>query len=130
MIKSMENPTPICYNAFRGILMGVDVMGFKIGTWLHDAPDTGFDASGKQAIVKHLCFGPLETRIWYKLIDGRYCREIHFIEGLQEGERYTDFISKSEMLEVLDNEIALCEKYGETNLTAQLHAEREKINLS
>lgn len=105
-------------------------MGFKIGTWLHDAPDVGFDASGKQAIVKHLCFGPLETQIWCKLIDGRYCREIHFIEGLQAGERYTDFIEKSEMLKVIDNEIALCEKYSEMSLAAQLQVEREKINLS
>ena len=110
--------------------MGADVMSFRIGTWLHDAPDIGFDANGKRAIVKHLCFGPLETRIWYKLIDGRYCCEIHFIEGLQAGERYTDFIEKSKMLEVIDNEISLCKKYSETNLAALLQIEREKINLS
>ncbi len=110
--------------------MGADVMGFKIGTWLHDAPDVGFNSGGKQAIVKHLCFSPLETRIWYKLIDGRYCCEIHFIEGLQAGERYTDFIEKSKMLEVIDNEIALCKKYSETSLAALLQVEREKINLS
>ena len=77
-------------------------MGFKIGTWWHDAPDIGFDTNGKQAIVRHLCFSPLETRIWYKLIDGQYCREIHFIEGLQGGEQYIDFISKSEMLKVME----------------------------
>lgn len=105
-------------------------MGFMTGAWLHDKPDTGFDASGKQAVVKHLCFGPLETCIWYKLADGRYCREVHFIEGLQEGEYFTVFISKSGMLEVIDNEIALCEEYNETGLAALLKAEREKINLS
>ena len=105
-------------------------MGFKIGTWLHDAPDIGFNAGWKQGIVKHLCFGPLETRIWYKLIDGRYCCEIHFIEGLQAGERYTEFIEKSQMLEVIDNEIALCKKYSETSLAARFQIEREKINLS
>lgn len=104
-------------------------MGFKIGAWLHDAPDIGFGADGKQAIVKHLCFGPLETRIWYKLIDGQYCCEIHFIEGLQEGERYIDFISRTEMLEVIDNEIALCEKHGETSLAALLQVEKERINI-
>ena len=126
----MENSRPICYNDVRKNLTGANVMGFTIGAWLHNAPDISFDANGKQAIVKHLCFGPLETKIWYKLIDGQYCREIHFIEGLQAGERYTDFIDKSEMLEVIDSEIALCQKHNETNLAALLQVEREKINLS
>ena len=105
-------------------------MGLRIGAWWHDAPDIGFDASGKQAIVRHLCFGPLETRIWYKLIDGQYCREIHFIEGLQGGEQYIDFISKSEMLKVIEAEIILCKKHSETGLAALLQVEKEKINLS
>lgn len=101
-------------------------MSFTVGTWTHDAPDTKYSASGKQVIIKHLCFGPLETRIWYKLIDGQYCREIHFIEGLQAGERFTDFISKSEMLEVVENEIALCRKYGEIDMATLLQAERKR----
>lgn len=105
-------------------------MSFRVGTWTHNAPDTEYSASGKRAIVKHLCFGPLETRIWYKLIDGRYCREIHFIEGLQAGERFTDFISKSEMLEVVESEIALCKKHGVIDMENLLQAEKEKINLS
>lgn len=105
-------------------------MNFIVGTWTHDAPDTEYSASGKQAIVKHLCFAPLETRIWYKLIDGQYCREIHFIEGLQAGERFTDFISKSEMLEVVESEIALCRKHGEIDMATLLQAEKKKISLS
>lgn len=105
-------------------------MSFRVGTWIHDTPDTEYSTSGKQAIVKHLCFGPLETRIWYKLIDGQYCREIHFIEGLQAGEQFTDFISKSEMLKVVENEIALCKKHGEIEMETLLQAEKKKINLS
>ncbi len=105
-------------------------MSFGVGTWIHDAPDTKYSASGKQAIVKHLCFAPLETRIWYKRIDGQYCCEIHFIEGLQAGEQFVDFISKSEMLEVIEGEIALCRKHGEINMEALLQAEKEKINRS
>ena len=105
-------------------------MGFWVGTWLHDAPDIGYDADGKQAIIKHFCFGPLETRLWYKLKSGQYCREIHFIEGLQEGELFTDFISKSEMLKVIENEIILCKKYNETDLADLLQSEKKKINLS
>ena len=106
------------------------IMGFMVGAWLHEGPDKGYDFSGKQAIVKHLCFGPLEIQIWYKLKDGQYCREIHFIDGIQAGERYTDYIEKSEMIEIIDNEIALCEKYNEMNLASLLQIEREKINLS
>lgn len=102
-------------------------MGFWVGSWLHDTPDTEYNASGKQAIIKHLCFGPLETKIWYKLIDGQYCCETHFAEGLQDGERFTDFISKSEMLEVMETEIALCRKHGEIDMATLLQTEKEKI---
>jgi len=110
--------------------MEADIMGFWVGDWLHNAPDTKYNANGKQSIVKHLCFGPLETRIWYKLTNGQYCREIHFIEGIQAGERFTDFISKTEMLEVIESEIVLCKKHNETNLALLFQAEKEKINLS
>ena len=104
-------------------------MGFFVGSWLHDIPDTGFDADGKQMIIKHLCFGPLETWLWYRVRDGRYCCEVHFIEGLQEGEQYTDFISKSEMLKIIEDEIALCKKYNEINLAVLLQTKKEKILL-
>ena len=105
-------------------------MSFMVGTWLHDAPDVEYNASGKQAIVKHLCFGPLETHIWYKLKDGQYCYEIYFIEGLQQGEQFIDFISKPEMLEVIEAEIVLCKKYNDTSLANLLQIEKEKINFS
>ncbi len=104
-------------------------MGFFVGSWLHDIPDTEFDADGKQMIIKHLCFDPLETWLWYRLRDGRYCCEVHFIEGLQEGEQYTDFISKSEMLKIIEDEIALCKKYNEINLAVLLQTKKEKILL-
>ncbi len=104
-------------------------MGFFVGSWLHDIPDTQFNSDGKQMIIKHLCFAPLETRLWYKLRDGRYCCETHFIEGLQEGEQYTDFISKSEMLKVIEDEIGICKKYGEINLAALLQTKKEEIFL-
>ena len=103
------------------------MIGFSIGGWLHDAPDAGYNASGKRAIVRLICFGPLETRTWYKLMDGQYCREIHFSEGIQAGESYIDFISKSEMLRVIEAEIALCKKHNETALAALLQTEKEKI---
>lgn len=102
-------------------------MGFFVGSWLHDIPDTEFDADGKQMIIKHLCFGPLETWVWYRLKDGRYCCEVHFIEGLQEGEKYTNFLSKSEMIKIIENEIELCKKYNEIDLAVLLQMKKEKI---
>ena len=108
-------------------------MGFFVGSWLHDIPDTGFDADGKQMIIKHLCFGPLETWLWYRLRDGRYCCEVHFIEGLQEGEQYTDFISKKSLGEYFgftkEEVRALCKKYNEINLAVLLQTKKEKILL-
>ncbi len=103
-------------------------MGFWVGAWLHDILNTELGSDGKQVIIKHLCFGPLETRVWYKQADGQYCCEIHFIEGLQAGERYTNFVSKSEMLKVIETEIDFCKKHGEIDLAILLQVEKENIN--
>ena len=100
-------------------------MGFWVGAWLHDVPDTEYNASGKRAVVKHLCFGPLETRIWYKVLNGQYCCEIHFIEGMQG--RMT-VLTDEELLEVIEAEIVLCKEYNETELAVLFQAEKEKIN--
>jgi len=102
-------------------------MNFRIGEWWHEAPNKKADATGKRAIVKHLCFGPLETRIWYELEDGQYSYEVHFIEGIQEGDIFVDFINKSKMLEVIKSEIALCQKYNKLELVALFQAEIERI---
>lgn len=40
----MENPMPICSNIFRKSLMEADIMGLGIGVWLHDTPDTEYNA--------------------------------------------------------------------------------------
>lgn len=42
--KSMENPMPICSNIFRKSLMEADIMGLRIGVWLHDTPDTEYNS--------------------------------------------------------------------------------------
>lgn len=102
-------------------------MGFWVDSWLHEMPDTNFDRSGKRAIVNHKCFGPLETRIWYELKDGRYCCEVHFIEGVQAGDIFTDFISRAEMLKTIDNEIELCKKHNEIKALILFQTEKEKI---
>ena len=102
-------------------------MGFWVDLWLHDIPDTEFDADGKQIIIRHLCFGPLTTRLWYKQSDGQYCCKIHFIEGFQDDEQYTDLISTSEMLRIIETEIDLCKKHGAADSATLLQVERENI---
>ena len=42
-------------------------MEFWVGTWLHVIPDQKDSAGNdKRIIIKHLCFGPVETQIWYQ----------------------------------------------------------------
>ena len=98
-------------------------MNFKVGEWWHDLPCRESDASGRRAIVKHLCFGPLETRIWYELRNGQYQYEIHFIEGIQAGDIFTNSVSKPEMMEVIRTEIELCQTYGKPEWVSLLLAE-------
>ena len=105
----------------------MSAMSFRVGEWLHDTPTTESNADGKRTIVRHLCFGSLETQIWYETMDGRYCRETHFIEGPQAGELYTDFISRSEMIDVIKSEIALCKIFGDMTLEVLLCSEMERI---
>ena len=52
-------------------------MGFWVGNWLHDPPSKEYDSTGKRAIIKHLCFGPVETQTWYESVDGQYYCELH-----------------------------------------------------
>ena len=73
---------------------------FRIGIWEHAAPEEHYDRDGKRAIIKHLCYGPLETMIYGVTTDSTYYWEYHIIEGLEEGERFLEYISKEKMLEV------------------------------
>lgn len=104
-------------------------MEFQDGKWFHEAPGKQFDAAGKRAVVKHLCFGPLETRIWYELQDGSYSCEIHFIEGVQAEDVFADSVSKAEMLEVLKSELVLCQKYNKLELASLFQAEIDRIEI-
>ena len=102
-------------------------MGFWVGNWLHDSPGKEYDSTGKRAIIRHLCFGPAETQIWYKSADGQYYYELHIIEGLQAGDIFLDQISTVKMLEAINTEIDLCKRLGKTELAAIFQTEKEKI---
>ena len=79
-------------------------MGFWVGNWLHDPPSKEYDSTGKRAIIKHLCFGPVETQTWYESVDGQYYCELHIIDGLQARDVFLDRISKAKMLEAIITE--------------------------
>ena len=101
--------------------------GLWIGPWLHEAPEApGKD--GRRAVMKQLCFGPAEARVWYALEDGRFCREVRFLEGLQAGERGVDFLSRAELQDALRAEAALCERRGAPALAARFRAEAERLS--
>ena len=102
-------------------------MGFWVGNWLHDPPSKEYDSTGKRAIIKHLCFGPVETQTWYESVDGQYYCELCIIEGLQAGDVFLDRISKAKMLEVIITEIDLCKRLGEAELAAAFQAEKDRI---
>ena len=102
-------------------------MGFWAGNWLHDPPSEEYDSTGKRAIIKHLCFGPVETQTWYESVDGQYYCELHIIEGLQTGDVFLDRISKAKILEAIITEIDLCKRLGQVELAAAFQAEKERI---
>lgn len=102
-------------------------MGFWSGKWLHDPPSKEYDSTGKRTIIKHLCFGPAETQIWYETADGQCYFELHIIEGLQAGDVFLDQISKVKMLEAINTEIELCKQFNETQLVALFQAEKDRI---
>ena len=102
-------------------------MGFWAGNWLHDPPSEEYDSTGKRAIIKHLCFGPVETQTWYESVDGQYYCKLHILKGLQAGDVFLDRISKAKMLEAIITEIDLCKRLGEAELAAAFQAEKDKI---
>ena len=78
--------------------------GFWTERWLHTTP---CKSKNRTEIIRHLCFGPLETYI-VGIQDNQYFREIHEIEPYEE--TYFKYISKKEFIGELDNEIRLCLK--------------------
>ena len=100
---------------------------FRVGVWEHSAPEEHYDRDGKRAIIKHLCYGPLETMIYGVTTDSTYYWEYHIIEGLEEGERFLEYISKEKMLHAIDHEISLCEQYQALAMIPLFLREKEQI---
>ena len=76
---------------------------FWLGSWMHTMPEK---KSEQFDIIKRLCFGPLETEI-FGLMDGKFFKEYHYIEGVCEGNIEFSFISCADFLKELEYEIEL-----------------------
>ena len=100
--------------------------GLWAGRWLHGPPEAGF-REGRRAIVKRQCFGPLEAWAWGVCDGGGYYREIQVLEGLPE--KTLEPITRSELLEVITREIALCREHQAEELAGLLEAERKALEL-
>lgn len=96
----------------------------QIGSWLHCAPERDF-RDGRRAIVKRLCFGPLESWSFGVTADSGYFREVRILEGTDE--RSLSSISLEELREAIAGEIRLCRKHQGEDLAALLQAELETL---
>lgn len=99
---------------------------FWVGSWLHSPPNNTF-VNGRRTIVTHLCFGPVETRTWFVTEEGERFYEEQILEGVQAGDQFLEPVSKAELLQVLDHEIALCQSMHCTDAQLRFQAEKEYL---
>ena len=105
----------------------ITVDSFWAGSWQHIIfGEFSTDGKGNRPLIRHLCYGPLETREYGITADGSFYYEEHIIEGVGAGGKIFEIISLDEFLRAADNEAKLCEKYAPP-LAEQLSEIREKI---
>ena len=76
--------------------------GVWVGHWLHCPPESQF-VGDRRVILKKLCFGPGEVQSWFAAEDGSVWYEHQFLEGIQEGERFLEPVSREELRRLLDH---------------------------
>ena len=84
---------------------------FWVGGWEHVIISENEQTDGKRPVIRQLCFGPLET-LEYGVMNGKFYFESRVLEGIDEGECIFKFIGAERFIEVIQNEIALCEKHA------------------
>lgn len=86
--------------------------GFWVDNWQHvifSAEE--LHTEGKCPVIRWLCFGPLET-LEYGVLNGKFYFENKVLEGIDEGECIFEIIGRERFVEVIQNEIRLCEKHA------------------
>ena len=100
---------------------------FWVGHWLHCPPEENF-SGGRRAVLRHLCFGPAETRAWFVTKEGDFFYEEHILEGCQAGEHCLEPCTRTELLRALDREMELCRRFQGEELLPLFQAERDALN--
>ena len=98
---------------------------FWVSHWLHCPPEREF-VNGRRVILKKLCFGPVESRLWFVTEDGRCWYEESISEGIQAGDRFLEPISREALLRLLDSEIALCQRLQQLEASSLFQEEKER----
>lgn len=98
---------------------------FWVAHWLHCPPEREF-VNGRRVILKKLCFGPVESRIWFVTEDGRCWYEENIQEGSRTGDHFLEPVSRKALLRLLDSEIAVCQRLQQLEACALFQAEKER----
>lgn len=101
---------------------------FWNGEWQHIIfGELTSDSEGNRPIIRHLCFGPLETREYGITADNAFYYKEHIIEGIGAGEKIFEIINVNDFLAAIDREAALCKKHA-PHLAEHLADIRKKIH--
>lgn len=100
--------------------------GVWVGHWLHCPPESQF-VGDRRVILKKLCFGPGEVQSWFAAEDGSVWYEHQFLEGIQEGERFLEPVSREELRRLLNNEISLCRRLHAQALIPLFQRELDRL---
>ena len=92
---------------------------FWLNGWHHIMSEEKCDSEERRAIIRRLCFGPLETD-FYGIEKDKFYHEYHYIEGLLEGEIDFYYISKEKFMNELEYEIKLSMEHKSDELTKAL----------
>ena len=98
---------------------------FWVAHWLHCPPEREF-VNGRRVILKKLCFGPVESRIWFVTEDGRCWYEETIQEGIRARDHFLEPVSREALLRLLDSEIAVCQRLQQLEACALFQAEKER----
>ena len=98
---------------------------FWVAHWLHCPPEREF-VNGRRVILKHLCFGPAESRVWFATEEGGCWYEERTLEGVQAGEPLLEPVGREELQRLLSGEVALCRRLRQEELIPLFQEEKER----
>lgn len=98
---------------------------FWVASWLHCPPEERF-VNGRRTLIRHLCFGLAESRVWFVTEEGRCFYEERIMEGPQAGDVFLEPVSRENLIHLLDKEISLCRQLNREELIPLFLREKER----